>query len=331
MGIYVSHISSELRNLSNNYIELYNNWSKEFSGFRAFFLEQLYIQTGFLVSLAKQGVSRVYVPNPPVPFLSSIPIVLTIPDLSFIFDLHTSLTLKVYLWISYFLSAHKAAGITTFSKNSALDISKWLMVDSKKINIISPAVSYSLKIQKPSRKKITSSYILTVPGTFVARKNMLDVAIAVKNLKGFVPKVVVVGQNSGADYENFVRYIHDQKISDKFIFVGRVEDHELANLYSHAKLVVYPSLYEGFGLPPLEAMYFHVPTICYHNSSLPEIVGKAGLLVGNARQLSKAIKSVLTNPKLRKKMIAKGILREKQFSWKKSASILHKQLNSYVI
>ncbi len=101
---------------------------------------------------------------------------------------------------------------------------------------------------------------------------------------------------------------------------GRVEDRDLAALYSGAEAFVFPSFYEGFGLPPLEAMQCGTPVITSNTSSLPEVVGTAGVMVPptDAEALEAAIWSVLSTPALREEMRQAGLVRAKQFSWKRT-------------
>ena len=113
--------------------------------------------------------------------------------------------------------------------------------------------------------------------------------------------------------------------NDKYLdHCGPVNDAELAKLYAGSLALVYPSSYEGFGLPPLEAMRCHTPVICFNTSSLPEVVGNAGILVEPSSQndLADAMLALSTDPELRKKHINLGIEQAKQFSWKETTKIL---------
>ena len=105
------------------------------------------------------------------------------------------------------------------------------------------------------------------------------------------------------------------------IFKGSVSDDELANLYKNASIFVMPSLYEGFGLPVLEAMSYGVPCVVSDNSSLREIVGNNALLVdaNNSNDLAEKMSALLNDEKLRKDLSRRGIENAKRFSWIKSA------------
>jgi glycosyltransferase involved in cell wall biosynthesis len=100
-----------------------------------------------------------------------------------------------------------------------------------------------------------------------------------------------------------------------------VSDEDLPMLYNCAGIFVYPSLYEGFGLPPLEAMACGIPVITSNTSSLPEVIGDVGIMVDptDDKSLCDAMYSVLTNKELWQHMSNKGLLRSKMFSWERSA------------
>ena len=120
---------------------------------------------------------------------------------------------------------------------------------------------------------------------------------------------------------NTMKKLSSLKITDGVIFVDYVSELDLARYYSSAALLAYPSLYEGFGLPPLEAMACGCPVVTSDVSSLPEVVGEAGIMVDpyDTDSLFQAMRRVLTDDKLKADMIRKGLERSKQFSWEKTA------------
>lgn len=105
------------------------------------------------------------------------------------------------------------------------------------------------------------------------------------------------------------------------LFLGNLDEDELIPLYNAADALVLPSLYEGFGLPPLEAMACGVPVVCSNRASLPEVVGDAAILVEpmDVRAIADAMERVCTDSALRKKMIAAGLERAKGFPWRNTA------------
>jgi glycosyltransferase involved in cell wall biosynthesis len=119
--------------------------------------------------------------------------------------------------------------------------------------------------------------------------------------------------------------IHSLGLREHIVEVGRVSDALLASLYHQSVALVYPSLYEGFGIPPLEAMACETAVITSNRASIPEVVGDAALLVDpeNAEELSAAMIAVLDNRNLRNDLIRRGREREKFFSWDKMAAEIY--------
>ncbi|MBE9048065.1 glycosyltransferase family 4 protein [Pleurocapsales cyanobacterium LEGE 10410] len=131
--------------------------------------------------------------------------------------------------------------------------------------------------------------------------------------------LVLVGAK-GWDYDKiFEEMTNLPSLQDRIIVTGYVDDRDLAALYSDALAFVYPSFYEGFGLPPLEAMQCGVPVITSNTSSLPEVVGDAGILISptDADSLCHSILNIYNKPSLRDSMSLKSIEQAKQFSWEK--------------
>jgi len=118
-----------------------------------------------------------------------------------------------------------------------------------------------------------------------------------------------------------VKKLDNLGIRQDVIFVDHISESELSRYYHSAELLAYPSLYEGFGLPPLEAMCCGCPVVTTNSSSLPEVVGDAGILVDpyDVGGWVQAMKNVLTDDHLRIEMIRKGLERSKRFSWEKTA------------
>jgi glycosyltransferase involved in cell wall biosynthesis len=137
----------------------------------------------------------------------------------------------------------------------------------------------------------------------------------------------------GWKYGHMFRLVEQLKLQDRVIFTGYVPDFDLPALYNGASLFVYPSFYEGFGLPPLEAMACGTPVIVSHATSLPEVVGDAGIYVDpfDVEQISSSIDTVLSDAELRQNLGERGLKRAKLFSWEKTAKetiLLYKHIAS---
>lgn len=122
-------------------------------------------------------------------------------------------------------------------------------------------------------------------------------------------------------YQDILELPKQLGIEERVLFTGFVPTEELPYLYSAARAFVFPSLWEGFGIPVLEAMACGTPVIVSKVSSLPEVAGEAGLLIdpNSTDQIIQAIKTVSTDRRLRKRLSKKGLERVQKFSWKKMA------------
>ena len=148
---------------------------------------------------------------------------------------------------------------------------------------------------------------------FINKNHLTDIVFAMGGggLHHFIPVLEAELKKLGADAE-------------KILKLGRIDDEDVAALYSGAEWFVYTSQYEGFGLPPLEAMSCGCPVITSNNSSLPEVVGEAGVMIDwdSDEQHIKAYEDYYFNEKLRSEAAEKGLERARQFSWKKTANII---------
>ncbi len=201
---------------------------------------------------------------------------------------------------------------------------------------VSTTFSPCPKITKKSLEKYNLStdrkYVFTLC-TLAPYKNLIR---AVKTFIEFIKKnniddlVLILG---GGHYDFFIDQL-DKKITDsgsykdKIIKAGYIDDEDLAPLYSSAQWFVYTSEYEGFGLPPLEAMSCGCPVITSNNSSLPEVVGDAGIMIDfdSDEQHIEAYEKYYFDDEYRKEMAQKGLERSKQFSWEKCANIMIKEM-----
>jgi len=225
--------------------------------------------------------------------------------------------------------------IIAISRSTQNDIEQSLGVDESKITIAYPGVDRGLFKKKSQAKcqiildkyHIVKPYLLSVC-TLEPRKNLESLLVACELLPHSFRKkyqLVLVGK-SGWNNESLLNKINNF-VNDEFIVTtGYVLDQDLPYLYSGAKIFVYPSVYEGFGMPPLEAMACGCPVIVSNKSSLPEVVGKAGILVEpTPTAISSAIIHILENNELAIKLSKKGILQAKKFIWKISAQKIIKE------
>jgi len=167
---------------------------------------------------------------------------------------------------------------------------------------------------------IDGPYLLHV-GTLEPRKNLSSLLRAYASLRrsGAIDHKLVLAGDRGWGYEPLLGLAEELGVVGDALFLGRVPAAHLPALYNDAELLVYPTLYEGFGLPALEAMACGLPVIASNTSSLPEVLGEAGLFVDatDERTLAEAIVRVLDDADLSARMRSLGLERARLFSWER--------------
>ncbi len=258
--------------------------------------------------------------------------VVTIHDLSFL--VHPELAdprLRSFLERVVPGSARRAALVLADSEHTKADVVRLLGVAERKVEVIYSGVTPPFGLQSsPSLEAISGidrqrPFILTV-GTVEPRKNLtrLFEAYARLRLYGKLPHQLVVVGRRGWLYENTLRRIGELGLQDHIKLLEDIADVQLANLYSLCDVFVYPSMYEGFGLPPLEALACGAPTIVSNVSSLPEVVGESAVKVDplDVKGIALAMQHVIEDRQLRERLAVAGPLRAQRFSWQREASRL---------
>jgi glycosyltransferase involved in cell wall biosynthesis len=267
------------------------------------------------------------------PPLAPCPVVVTIHDLSFE---HLPETFKRRSWMQLRLTvrrtARHAAQIITDSEYSRQDISKTYGIAAERI-VVTPAAASArfARVTSPTELKkvrdnygIKRDYILSL-GSIQPRKNLVRLIEAYSLLRqsrpeGKLPQLVLAGKRGWLDSETLKAAQRNTNDGD-IVFTGYVAENDLPALYSSAECFVYPSYFEGFGLPILEAMQCGLPVIAGNRTSIPEIVADAGLLFDpfDTKALAETLLRLLDNEELRRVLSAKGLQRAAQFSWTKTA------------
>jgi len=236
--------------------------------------------------------------------------------------------LRILMKLFYPLSARRAARVLTGSEYTKKEIRDIFKIPEGRIKVIPYGVSDDFRvvedIERVNRVKnkygIDDNYILFV-GRLEPRKNikgLIEAYTLLKNRYNIKQQLVIVGMKD-ALFRDFD--IRGENIEGNIIFTGGVAQEDLPYIYNGADLFAYPSFAEGFGLPVLEAMACGVPTVASRTSSLPEVVGDAGLMVDprDEEDLADGIHKVLTEPGLHSKMREKGLERSRLFTWKATA------------
>lgn len=218
----------------------------------------------------------------------------------------------------------------TISEHSKKDIHQKLLIPDRKITVINLAAD-QVYAHKPDAEKIEHikakyhlrrNYILNV-GTINPRKNLeflVRIFASTKKEHRLSHQLVITGKK-GWHYNALFQLVKDLGLEQEVVFTGYVDDDEKLALYHGADLFVFPSIYEGFGLPPLEAMMCGTPVISSNTSSLPEVMGNGGITLSPTDESAwvKAIVYVLTNPTIARQLTEKGKQQAKRFSWERCA------------
>jgi glycosyltransferase involved in cell wall biosynthesis len=227
-------------------------------------------------------------------------------------------------------ATHRSNRVLTVSEASKRDILKYFRVPEGKIDVIYNAIDerYGETPTPDEVERVRERYQLNAPyvlyaGNIKPHKNLERLIEAFHMLRhdGDLAhvKLLIIGDEI-SKYATLRRAVHKYKLHKHVRFFGFVPDKTLAVLYRLARVFVFPSLYEGFGLPPLEAMASGTPVITSDVSSLPEVVGDAALLIDplNPAAISEAMRRVLMDSDLHGDLRQKGLRRVREFSWERS-------------
>jgi glycosyltransferase involved in cell wall biosynthesis len=237
-------------------------------------------------------------------------------------------------WLFVERSVRQADRIIAISQSTARDLQHIWKVPESKIEVIPHGVASAYRPQDSraaaeyvaKKYGVLKEYVLTV-GTLGPHKNLITVIKAMKILRGLgeLPfQLVAVGAQGGKNSRMLEAVRSSGLTREDIRFLGFVPEEDLPMLYSASSALVFPSLYEGFGLPLVEAMACGVPVVASNTSSIPEVVGDAALLAPPTQPeaFAEAIMRVRSDTDLRKAMVQKGLNRAACFRWDKAASRL---------
>jgi len=224
--------------------------------------------------------------------------------------------------------SQRADLILVYSEATRADLERLLDVPRDKIvaapmavdDCLAPVERDRARAEVGRRWGLHNPYILFV-GMLEPRKNIPSILRAFDAIRDTVNHDLVLAGDKGWECREIFRLVDELGLRDRARFIGFVPHTELAPLYSAADAFVFPSFYEGFGLPPLEAMKCGCPVVAADNSSMPEVLGDAALLVSadDWRALASSLENVLTDERLRSDLITRGLNRVQSFSWRRCA------------
>jgi glycosyltransferase involved in cell wall biosynthesis len=273
------------------------------------FVLPYYSRNGFLLNLGNTA-----------PLLKRKQVV-TICDVS-VFAVPFAYSFSFRMWYKFLFRCFRRTlksfiTISNFSKN---EIVKYLEIDPHRIHVIYLGKEHIISIKSDDtillRNNLVNVPFVLAVSSMSPHKNFSSIVRAIESLHEFNFQVLIVG---GTNPKIFMST--ELSISDKIIHLGYVNDAELKCLYEHAKCFIFPSFYEGFGLPPLEAMSCGCPVIVSNIPTLVELCGEAAVYCDpkDQKDIAEKIYSVFTNTNLYQSLRAKGYERVKLYSWKNCA------------
>ena len=296
-------------------------------------------QTKFSKILKKEKLDHVHFPHFNLPILYRRPFTVTIHDLTItLFPLKkkeiTAKIKKVFQRIAYKMiiknAVKKAKKVIAVSKNTKNDIVEMLNVAEDKIEVVYNGLSpYYKQLQDPQdshktlkKYNITKQFFLYT-GVWRHHKNLprLIKAFALLKRQGLDAQLVLTG-NQKSRYPEITEAIKEENLEDSVILPGFVSEEELLHLYNAALFYVFPSLYEGFGLPPLESMACGTPVLASNISSIPEICGENNAVLFDpydTDDIAEKIHALYKDAPKQADLVERGIERASNFRWKKMA------------
>jgi len=288
-------------------------------------------------SLAFNSINLFHAPHYVLPALTPCRSIVTIHDcihLKFPEYLPSKLA-ALYAWSQLWIAVRRARAIITVSEHSKDDIAALFNVHPEKITVIPNAVNnrYKAKLTSEHLAAIKQQCQLERPfimysGNIKPHKNIAKLIEAFKQVRlaGHDDITLVIVGSHGAERDRLQKLVQRLNLQEHVRFLGFQTEDLLAGLYQLAELFVLPSLYEGFGLCPLEAMASGTPVVASNVAALPEVLGEAALFVNprDAGSIADGITTVLDNNSLRSDLIEKGRTRAEAFSWQRTARQIHR-------
>ena len=276
------------------------------------------------------GLDLMFLPNMTFEALSEdVKMIMAVHDLSFEWD-PSFFSRKKRLWHKFVDPKNligRADRIIAVSESTKNDLVRLYNESDDKVSVVNPGIDKSFEpypeealelIRVKDKYKLPEKFILYL-GTLEPRKNIIGLIKAFEELKRNtdLPHQLVIAGGKGWLYEDIFKKQQSSKYRDSIKFAGFIDHEDKVAFYNLADVFCYPSFYEGFGFPPLEAMASGTPVVSSSVSSLPETLGDAALLIDpyNISEITLGIKSVLEDKNLADRLKQKGIKRAEKYNW----------------
>lgn len=293
----------------------------------------LWEQTAFPLSLARTKFDLIHSLAYVSPVLNRIPSVVTVYDLSFLLYPQYFKTLnRIYLQWGTQSAVSRARRVIAISASTKQDLMRLLRVPEHKIDVIPPGVDPAFLANRDpnaierfrNAKRLPDRFVLFV-GTREPRKNLPTLVRAFAHAKysASLPHALVIAGGRGWKDHETSRAVTNSGLGHAVLFPGYVPANELPLWYRAADAFIYPSQYEGFGLPVLEALASGTPTITSNVSAMPEAAGEAAIMVSpqDEDEMADALLKVLTNRSARAIVRERGRAHARQFTWARAAQL----------
>ena len=278
--------------------------------------------------LRRNGADLFHGVHSVVPFACPVPSVVTVHDLAFIrFSQTFRAYNRAYLDFATRLSVRRASKVLVVSEHTKREVVGLLGVPAERVVVTPNAVRAHFRPADPQRlaafrtkRELPERFVLYV-GTLEPRKNLTTLLEAYATVVQRHNVPLIVGGGKGWLYDAVFQRLEELGLREQVRFVGYIEEEELPLWYAAATVFVFPSIYEGFGMPPLEAMACGTPVITSNSSSLPEVVGDAGLMAPphDSAAFAEAIDRVLSDEDLREELRERGFAQARRFTWRATA------------
>lgn len=296
----------------------------------------MFFEVSVRMTLARYKIDLLLSPDGYIPLHTSVPTLDVIHDINFEHSTDNLRPSHQRYFTHYFPQfARRATRVATVSNYSRMDIASTYHIDSEKIDVVfDGAGDHYRPHNEAERMQVRQQYVDGHPyiifiSTILRRKNLTNLLLAFDRLKGHQPddlRLVVVGARAWWGDELASAY-NTMRHSDQVVFLGHMDQATTAALLSGAEMLVYPSYFEGFGIPILEAMRAETPVVCSRTTSMPEVGGDAVLYVDPAdvEDIAHAI-SRLRDTDLRQQLVERGRKQRELFSWQRTTDLLYESM-----
>lgn len=312
--------------------DLSDNWKT-----KKIWWPRLWTQIGLSLEMLFHPVDVLFIPAHVAPVIHPKKTAVVVHGLEFEFIPEAySFWAKLYMRWSIKSSCRWASDIIAVSENTKSDLMKLYKISEKKIEVIYEGVKKTTSVQLTEPplllkegKGVVNKKLLFI-GRLEERKNIIGIIKAFEVLKEkyAIPHKLVLAGQPGYNYEKLKTEIRNSKFRDEIIETGYVSEEKKSELLKSAEVFLFPTFYEGFGLPILEAQASGVPVVASNNSSIPEVAGDSAILVNPKKpeQIADAAWKIISDEKIKRDLIDKGLENVKRFSWEKCAEEISKIL-----